>query len=396
MRDRVGFSGERLRDARVLRGWTGTALAERVGVTSGALSQYESGQSEPRPAIRARLAEVLSVPDRYFLAALTPSASTPFLFRSQAAATKRAREASSVRLKWMHEISTFLDERVVLPNPDLPSWKLPTSPELLDTARVDRAAQELRTVWGLGMGPISNMTSLLEAKGIAVGLFSFNAEKQDSVSKAEPQRSLVAVNADAVTYVRARYDLAHELGHLVLHREVPRLTASQGPLHALMEDQAHQFAGEFLFPEKRFRDEVYSVAIAALLPIKRRWGVSVQMLQRRAYRLGLIGKPQYQRACIEISRRGLRRSEPLDDSTPVEAPQVFRTAFELLAAQNETRIVALDGLPLPQADVEVICGLQPGFFTATDAEILPLRIKPHKEGQPENTKPGELVPFQRK
>jgi Zn-dependent peptidase ImmA (M78 family)/transcriptional regulator with XRE-family HTH domain len=394
MRKRIGFQGERLRDARTLRGWTATALAERIGVSPGALSHYEYGQSEPRPPVLSRLAEALSVSEHYFLTPPPQIGPSPFLFRTQAAATKRAREASSVLLKWTHEISLFLEDKVELPSPDLPSIPAPDNPELVSQAEIDDAASGARAHWGLGAGPIQNLASLFEAKGVILGLFSFNGEGQDSVSKFEVHRPFVAVNVDAVAYPRARYDLAHELGHVILHRSIPALTASQPALHKLMEQQAHRFAGAFLFPPKRFRDEFYSLSISSLLPLKRRWGVSVQMMMKRAHELELISDSQYQRAFIDFSRRGYRKLEPLDDVAPVEKPEVLRKAFELLAEHAASRADVIEGFALPTRDVEVLCGFDPGYFTSAEAKVLPLRLRDRAEGGAANQ--GEVIPFYKK
>lgn len=47
--------------ARARRGLTGTDLAERLGVTTAAVSFWESGKSRPRLAMARRIAAVLEV-----------------------------------------------------------------------------------------------------------------------------------------------------------------------------------------------------------------------------------------------------------------------------------------------------------------------------------------------
>ncbi len=64
------FEGARLRDARLAREMTASLLAERVGLSPGSISQYESGGTGPRPPVLARLAAVLELPQAYFSCAL--------------------------------------------------------------------------------------------------------------------------------------------------------------------------------------------------------------------------------------------------------------------------------------------------------------------------------------
>ena len=67
-------------------------------------------------------------------------------------------------------------------------------------------------------------------------------------------RPLILLSADKDSGYRSRFDLAHEIGHLVLHRHIQRTTDSAR--HKLMEQQAHHFAGEFLLPAETFASEV--------------------------------------------------------------------------------------------------------------------------------------------
>ena len=84
------------------------------------------------------------------------------------------------------------------------------------------------------------------------------------------------------TAEHSRYDAAHELGHLVLHRH-------GSPQGIEAEKQANQFASAFLMP----RGSVHPVAprfptFDILVSLKRRWGVSVAALAYRLHNLGLV------------------------------------------------------------------------------------------------------------
>ncbi|WP_422678025.1 helix-turn-helix domain-containing protein [Blastococcus brunescens] len=59
-----GFSGQRLREAREIRGTQQLFLAEMLGVSAQAISNYERNRSTPSPDMLDRLARALNVPPR--------------------------------------------------------------------------------------------------------------------------------------------------------------------------------------------------------------------------------------------------------------------------------------------------------------------------------------------
>ena len=119
---------------------------------------------------------------------------------------------------------------------------------------------------------------------------------------------------------RLRYSVAHELGHLVLHRNVAEHTRAT-------EREADRFAAEFLLPEHRMRQilpEVMNLAIAT--EVKREWRVSIQMVVRRAHDLGIITDNRYRTLFMQISGNGWRTNEPVQ--VPVERPRLLRQMAE--------------------------------------------------------------------
>ncbi len=269
------FVGERLRDARLARQLTASALAERVGVTSGAISHYERREVDPRPNVLAKIAEVLALPQTYFLREPLARDPAPYLYRSYAAPTKRARDSAEVRLQWLREILRLAHDVVDMPGADIPDLGFPGNPASLSMEDVEAAAGEIRERWRLGDGPIPNLLTLLESKGCCVSRFAFGADDLDAFSQYAQERPYVIINDEHGSAVRFRFDAAHELGHLVLHRAVAGNVAALPEMHKLMEMQAHRFASAFLFPASSFADEVYSLLLNALIDVKKRWKVSV-------------------------------------------------------------------------------------------------------------------------
>ena len=145
-----------------------------------------------------------------------------------------------------------------------------------------------------------------------------------------------------------------------------------------MELQAHRFAGSFLFPARSLAEEVYSVAIDALASVKARWKVSIQLIVRRLRQLDMINQDRYERLCREISRRGFRMSEPLDDSMPVETPGLLSKSIAILVDRSVmSRDEIKHRLPFSTDDIEVLTSLSRGYLSpATWGAVEDLKLRP--------------------
>jgi Zn-dependent peptidase ImmA (M78 family)/transcriptional regulator with XRE-family HTH domain len=325
-----GFQGERLRAAREARGMTAKDLAAAVGVTPAAVSQYEGGHWSPAPDTIERLAKELRVKPQFFF---RPRASqfvgqeSPIFFRSLASATKRARTSSQRRFEWLQDIVATLSVQVRFPQPDLPA--IDARPEELRAADLEEAATSVRRHWGLGDGPISDVLLLLENKGILVARADLGSEALDAFSAWVAGVPYVVLNTTKLSAARARFDAAHELGHLLLHRSVGSLVDLR-----TLEQQAFAFAGAFLLPARTFSADFFAPSLNSLEILKPRWKVSIGVMIKRARTLDLIDEDQERRLWISYSKRGYRSREPLDDKLPVEQPRLLRRAVSMLAERN--------------------------------------------------------------
>lgn len=357
------FYGGRLKNARLARCLTASSLAEQIGVSPGAISQYEKGVTEPRARVLDQICTQLSLPEVHFLAPEPKDDPAPRLYRSRASAIKRARDSAEKRQQWFSEMYDTISEEVEFPQITLPSFDFPQDPVGIGAAEIERTASSVRDALGVGDGPVESMVSLLENYGSRTARFAFGAETLNAFSQYGSSVS-VTLNADETTAARGRFDAAHELGHLLLHRNVPARLAANSAVHKKMEEQAHRFASAFLFPASAFADEVYSISINSLVDVKSRWRVSIGMMIRRAYDLKLITQTSYTRAYRELSRRGYRLSEPLDDELEPERPTLLRDAILLLVDEKVFSKEQLRSkLRLSNADIEILAQLPRGYLS---------------------------------
>lgn len=287
----------RLRLAREIAGLSKRALADELGLAPSTITAYEDGTVSPAENL-PQIADALGMPglEGFFLQDELPEISDAAIsFRSRRSMLKRTR-LRSIALSQLASfmLAPFIEDRFVLPEVNIPD-DLPTSPE--------SAAIALRSYWGLGKGPIANMVHLLEANGVLVFFLNEDSKSVDAFNYMVGRRPFVFLNTTKPSGERGRFDAAHELGHLVLHRDVDHLKMDSKPI----EDEANDFASAFLMPTEQFRLECpRSHSPDAFLKIKPRWGVSVQAMVRRGRDLGLLTQWHYESMFRLMSARGWR------------------------------------------------------------------------------------------
>ncbi len=318
------FSPNRLTVARERRGLTKKALAEAVNLSAQAITDYETAASQPTPESANRLAFALHFPLGWFYnSSLEDLPQEAVSFRSQARMTARIRAKTLATGQMAYEtLSPTFHKHFKFPALDIP---------FLDAEEPEKSAQLLRDHWKLGQGPITNMVHLLEAKGVEVYWLEADSECVDAVSFWRDNKPFVLLNTTKPAGERERFDLAHELAHLVLHRQ-----AKIGDSRTL-EKQAQSFASAFLLPEAQYRSECPRQPIMAqFLPLKKRWGVSIQAQVTRATELNIYTHWQYQTAFKTISMNGWRKQEP--QPLPRQESALHKLAFEKLAQKGLTAI----------------------------------------------------------
>jgi len=318
--------GDRLRQLRLARGLSLQALAAALGgvVTRQALWKYERGKSQPSPTVLAKLADVLGVPATALWQ--EPDYTVQFIaYRKGSGLCKRDQVQVQAVVELALKERLWLRERAGLDDvPGVPEDRFAVT----TISGAEIAAQELRERWALGLDPISSVTGVLEDHGVHV-IEIEAADTFDGISALAYDQFGAIAGAAVVTRVglpgeRQRLDLAHELGHLVLHV----------PADVDEEKAAFRFAGAFLAPADTVRREVGArrafVQLAELRLLKRRFGMSIQALVRRLFDLGIITESHYREWCININRLGYRKDEP--DKIAAERPQwLRRTVLRALA-----------------------------------------------------------------
>lgn len=391
-----GFDAGRFRDALSIRDRTGKDFAATLGISEMTVSRYLNGTSKPEPLVFVRMANELQLPESYFIRPSVGHEGSPVFYRSLAAATKRARGKAEVRNRWLRESWAYVNQYVSFPTVSIPEFDLPPDPAAISSEEIETIAAKVRRAWGLDAGPISNMVALLEAHGAVVSRVNLGAPKLDAFSQwgVPEYRPFVVLNGDKATAVRSRWDAAHELGHMVIHRAVSPTLLRRPEIHKLAEQQAHRFAGAFLLPADSFGRSVYVPALSSLLVQKRIWRVSIAAMLYRMKSLKLISEDHATRVWQSYSRSGMRLREPMDDELQPEQPEVLRRSFEMVMAERNLSVQQLlEVLPFDIFELQSLLGMPLGF-SRNDAPMLSLRSdsKAIQEPGPEGT---QVIPFRR-
>lgn len=364
----TGFVAGRLRQAREARGLSLVALADLVGVSSAAISQYEKGQHTPRPETFDLLAKGLNLPRTYFLKpeVIAPVEQHRLFYRSMSSATKMARTRAGRRLEWFKEIVTYFEYFFDFPEPNIPDLGLPKDFRDITKATIESAAEQVRAHWRLGLEPIADVIRTMEANGIYVARGIMGAETLDAFSEYDGARPYIFLGSDKNVLVRSRFDCAHELGHLVLHRHVKKKDLNRATDFRVIENQAHHFAGAFLFPAKSFQRDIWGLSLDSFRSLKPTWKVSIAAMIARATQLEMLDDESAKRLWINLGRRGWRLSEPLDD-LPCEQPKMLAKAVDMLIKnQIKTREQIIDDLVLAPSDIMELFGSEPELFREPD------------------------------
>jgi Zn-dependent peptidase ImmA (M78 family)/DNA-binding XRE family transcriptional regulator len=329
------FNPRRLELARKRRGFTKVALAGPVGISIRTLTEYESGRAEPNAVVLQRLAETLDFPTHFFegddVEMPSPDSAT---FRARASLSARERDRALGGMALARMLVNYLGERFDLPEPEVPD---------LIGMQPEGAAATVRAAWGLGERPIGDMIRLLESKGVRVFSLVESSRKLDAF----------AVWSEAVPYIflnvtksaeRSRFDAAHELAHLVLHRE-------GRPEGQRAEFEANRFAAAFLMPQSQVMALPPGLAtIDTLRHAKKRFGVSMVALAHRMWELGLIKDWHYHTLCVQFSQLGYRTAEP--EPLPPERSQLLDKVFTMLREDGVSKRDVAGAIGIHVRDLE--------------------------------------------
>lgn len=364
------FRGQRLTEARLARGLFKKALGDMIGVSGTAIARYEDGTDCPQTEKLELLARQLNFPVEFFTRPAWPEELEAVFWRTRSAETKSAREMTEQRMRWLCEIFALLEAEIDFPAVKIPDLDIPRDFRLITASVIERVTANLREEWGLRDQPIPDMILALENSGVPVTALELPADKQDGfcfISR-RLDRAFAGINTENVSCVRARFDAAHELAHIVLHRNVTNEQKRDLSSHNILEGQAHRFASAILFPKASFIREVENVSLDYFSLLKKRWGISISAMIMRAYDLDMIDKEYKSALFRSMTKRRWRgpMREPFDLEMPLEKPRMLQRGIEVaLRSGIFSKSSILSTLAMPPQEIEALTGVDAGLLSAS-------------------------------
>lgn len=317
------FNPEMLILARQSRGITQRELAQMLSVSPGWLSKVEGGIKEMLKERLSKIAELLDYPIEFFTShkrIYGPGISEMF-HRSRRKVSPKilSKHQAQIEIRRMN-LADMLDG-VNIGDVDIQTFDLYEF-----DGNVKDIARAVRATWSLPRGPIHNVTKAIEqGRGIVIPL-DFETKLIDATSCWPPNMPpLFFINLNSPGD-RLRFSLCHELGHIIMHQDTP---------NPYMEQQADEFAAEFLMPEVDIRPYLVNLSLEKLTTLKPYWKVSMAALLKRARDLGEITPRHAKTLWIQLGKAGYRMREPIELAIPVEKPTLLQEIIGVYSSEMD-------------------------------------------------------------
>lgn len=322
-------------------------LADKVGVTPMAITNYENGDRRPNMEILQALANALDVRVSDFL--FTRDEHLVFShgeFRKSLSLPSSQQEY--IRESVEDYLTRFMTTVEILGGDILP--RFPSCHSILLSQDEEKNALLLRSHLGFALdGPIDDLIGKLENKGILVYACKVDNRSFSGLNGFVNDRPYIVVNAD-MSPERNRSTIVHELAHLMFiwPDDMSEKDA---------EKMATAIGGAFLFPrsdairELGFRRSTVSKDMTLTA---QEFGISMMLLVKRAELCHIISSSVAKEFFVKASRAGWRTAEP--SRIEKETPVFFRQL--VLRAVNEREITVQRGAELLRSSVTDVLFMQ--------------------------------------
>lgn len=343
----MNINPRQLAFAREYKGYSQTELASSIqGLSQSNLSKFEKGVGPLSEDVLKRIISFLGFPESFYAQTISNNVENAE-YRRKAGLTKRNKDYIERSNKLIGYIIDQMSESIEFPTFDIKAV------DLEDGFTPITAARFVRKFMGILQGPVRDIYSILERHGIITVEMLYD-DLFDGVSFFTDKGFPVIIINKGVSNDRKRMNLAHELGHIVMHL-AKDIAVPDG---RNKEREAFDFAGEFLMPEEEIRRSLVGLKPSYLIPLKQVWLMSMAAIVRRAKDLGCIPPDRYKNLNIELSRKGYKKDEP--GMVYIDTPKTFNDAYTLFKTELEYSDHELaDAFHLPVSVIQELCVRKP-------------------------------------
>ncbi|MDU5141910.1 MAG: ImmA/IrrE family metallo-endopeptidase [Paenibacillus dendritiformis] len=374
------FIGKNLANLRIMHGYSRKQLSEMLGVTEQAVWQYENAYTSPKMQIVNELKRIFSVKSKYFYTEdmlaryMTPTNVDVMniAYRSKVLNVISKTQAEAKHIEYLDAFMNYVTAKVSLPTLKIIQLRDEVI-EYLNHTGEDRSTQIYhvahlaRKRLDLPNSNNDDLMFLIEKSGVFVFEKAIGEEIDAYSLWTQNDRPYIILGNRKRSAVRRNFDIAHELGHLLLHYRLEFANLDRKE-HKMIENEANLFAGALLLPEDEFAIDMKDVSHITnpddYLDLKAKWKTSLQVLGYRAANLGIIEPKDHRNFYAAMHRKGYLKVEPLDDVIPIQKPMKIKTIIDLVSKRG---LLDIGHMIENDWKVEVsffhhMTGIDPSFF----------------------------------
>ncbi len=344
------FIGENLTNLRIMHGYSRKQLSEKLNVTEQAIWQYENNYTSPKMQIVNDLKSIFNVKSKFFykndvLKRYFEPENIPVIniaYRSKVMNVISKTQSEAKHVEYLDSFVNYLTANLTFPTQKIIQLRdevinyLNTSTDDRKV-QINKVAKLARQRLGFRNDTNDNLMFLIEKSGVFIFEKPIGEEIDAYSLWTNQNRPFIILGNLKRSAVRRNFDIAHELGHLLLHFKV-EFTNLDRKEHKAVENEANLFAGAFLLPEESFLEDIKSIDYItnpdAYLDLKKKWKTSLQVLGYRAANLGILDSKKHRNFYAALHRKGYLKIEPLDESLPIQKPQKVKSIIDLVAKKG--------------------------------------------------------------
>lgn len=333
------FNGQILKELRLLNGWSRDELAKKMEMSEQSIWQFETGHTHPKLETQFRLSQIFNVSFEYFEGDGIEMAfeRSAIAFRNADATSKKTISIQEVYLNILNNYVNYLENYVLMPDDFINNLSEKTLNLFISKESISDIAYIARKDLNIS-DDNSDLMLKIEKSGIYVVERMINGAADAYSAWSKDFKPYIVLGREKSS-VRRNFDLAHELGHILLHKMVDFDSLTKEELQKC-EEQANLFASCFLLPEDRFiKDFKTMVGTKVSNPdsyirMKKRYNVSIQALEYRAYKLKLLTPSQNSYFYRSITKKHYKVIEPLDKEIPMKLPGKIKSILDVILSNN--------------------------------------------------------------
>lgn len=374
------FIGENLLNLRMMSGYSRKQLAEMIDVSEQAIWQYENHYTSPKLQNINELKTIFNVKGLYFfredmLERYASPHNIPVMniaYRSQTMNVISKTQSEAKHLEYLDAFVNYITDKLSIPTQHIIQLRNRCIDYLnhSDDTRVkqiEHVAKLAREWIGLENHSNDSLLFLIEKSGIFIFEKAIGEDIDAYSLWTLDDRPFIILGNLKRSAVRRNFDIAHELGHLLLHYKV-EFTHLDKKDYKEIEKEANLFAGAFLLPEEAFLQDMNQVERKtnpdAYIDLKQKWRASLQVLGYRAMNVGVLNAKDHRNFYASVHRKGYLQCEPLDETLSIQKPQKMKSIVDLVIKKD-----VIDFRKMLEEDwlIEVeflyrLTGIESGFF----------------------------------